>query len=109
MLCPSSISHARFYFFIFLDQSEVFCSLHPGTEINEAGVKTLHEIWWDATNLLTRWDKFVVGGSKISAYNNYTNGNEYVFDRISGKCALFGNDAFYGWCFGNRGDYVSFC
>lgn len=76
-----------------------------GIEVNEAGLKTEHEIWWDQKNLLSRWDK-TNSVYSYSLYNNYSSLNEYVLDAKSGKCDLFGSDAFYGWCYGSRGKMV---
>ncbi len=69
-----------------------------GREENAAGI-TNHQMYWDQTNGLVRWDK-VLGQRNLTLWNNYTTNSEYVFDGQT--CSLYGSDAFYGWCFGSR-------
>lgn len=71
-----------------------------GFEVNPGGT-VVHAVYWDLTRNLTRWDK-----GSLSLYNNYTNGNEFVYDQKTGKCDLFGNDRPYGWCFGSSASMV---
>ncbi len=103
-----------------------------GVEHTASGVTIQHTLYWDAINLLVRWDKLgsvrtllsltsfvcrrlsdphLQDGSYLSLYNNYTSNNEYVWDRTANKCSLYGSDAFYYWCFGSRvgnGQYMSY-
>lgn len=74
-----------------------------GTETINGTVRTTFNVYWDGIRSLTRWDKCdVASGKCTSLYNNYTNGNEYVYSSSTSTCDLFGNDAFYGWCYGAR-------
>lgn len=68
-----------------------------GQEHNPTGTSSSYAVYWDAVNQRTRIDKNSTAGPPLTMWNLYGAQKEYVLNHITGKCELYGPDAFYSW------------